>query len=202
MPLYTKFGDRGKTALFGGSTTRKSDPRLHAYGTVDELSSVLGLVVSELEQGTSVPSPPAAVGGELERGAAPPFKGRGLARHLKDIQRMLHRVGADLATPQTGKVRVIRVTSQDVATAERWIDEAEAKVPSLTKFILPGGTRIGALLNVARTVCRRAERWIVELSEREEVNSEVLKYLNRLGDYLFAAARVVNAQARVREEEV
>jgi len=115
---------------------------------------------------------------------------------------MLHRVGADLATPQSGKVKVVRVSSQDVVDVEHWIDEAEAMIPPLTKFILPGGTRVGALLNVARTVCRRTERWVVELMGREAVNTEVVKYLNRLGDYLFAAARVSNREAGWLEEVV
>jgi len=173
MSLYTKSGDRGKTMLYGGKRVSKTDPRVHAYGSVDELSAIIGVILAE-----SVPQE--------------------LREQLLKIQRMLYRAGADLATPQPTQTTK-RVTQEDVTEVEQWIDEAETRVPPLTHFILPGGTRTGALLHQARTVCRRAERWVFGLAEAERVSPECLKYLNRLGDYFFAVARKLNAQAGVEE---
>lgn len=175
MPLYTRSGDAGITRLYGGGRTSKSAPRIHAIGAVDELSALLGVVLAE-----SVPEE--------------------LREQLVKVQHALYMAGADLAIPLR-KVET-RVTEDAVAEVERWIDEAEGKVPQLRHFILPGGTRVGALLHQARTVCRRAERWVFALAEVEGVNGECLKYLNRLGDFLFAVARVVNRENGVEEMAV
>jgi len=160
--------------LYGGETTSKGDDRVHAYGSIDELSALLGVILAE------------------------PGVDRIRAR-LLSLQRVLYRVGADLATPLSFGGKVPRIEESEVMELERLIDSAEAKVSSLTQFILPGGTRIGALLHQARTVCRRAERWVVSLAEREEINEACLRYLNRLGDFLFIAARVVNAEEKIPE---
>ena len=175
MPLYTKFGDAGKTQLYGAGTVSKSHPRVHAYGTVDELSSFLGAILTE------------GVSAEL-RGT------------LTMIQHVLYCLGGDLATPLSAHTNVQRINEEQVRELEQWIDAAEARVPPVHHFILPGGSRVGALLHHSRTVCRRAERWVVTLTEKEHVNMVCLRYLNRLGDFLFAAARVVNTEGGRPEE--
>lgn len=177
MPLYTRFGDTGDTMLYGGSTTSKTNPRIHAYGTVDELDAEIGVILAE--------DCPTA-----------------LREKLLLIQRTLYRVKADLATPRDHLGKAVRIDDTDVQELERWIDEAEAHVPKLTHFILPGGTKIAALLHRARTVCRRAERWTVALARLEPINLVTIRYLNRLGDELFALARVSNHDAGKREEEM
>ena len=174
MPLYTKIGDKGQTMLYGGGRISKADPRVHAYGSIDELSALLGVILAE-------------------------EKRESLRAKLLSLQHMLYRLCADLATPLTFQGKAERLTEGDVEDIERAIDAAEKLVPPLMHFILPGGAKSAALLHQARTVCRRAERWVVELSEREQVNEASLKYMNRLGDYLFALARVSNAEAKIPE---
>ncbi|MEK7136961.1 MAG: cob(I)yrinic acid a,c-diamide adenosyltransferase [Patescibacteria group bacterium] len=182
MPLYTKLGDSGQTMLYGGEKVSKAEPRIHAYGTVDELNAFLGRMLTE-----EAPSE--------------------LRSQLLAIQHALYVAGADLATPHrsgaTGAgqapLPTKRITQEQVEELEHWIDAAEAKVPQLTSFILPGGTRLGAMLHEARTMCRRAERWLVALSKTEDINFACLRYLNRLGDFFFAAARVVNREGGVEE---
>lgn len=174
MPLYTKLGDSGDTQLYGGEKISKAEPRIHAYGTIDELNAFLGLVLTE-----KVPS--------------------SLRERFITVQHALYIAGADLATPMNYQGQAARITQEQVEEIERWIDEAEAKVPKLTFFILPGGTRLGALLHEARTICRRAERWLVALMKTEDINFAALRYLNRLGDFFFAAARVVNKEGGVEE---
>jgi cob(I)alamin adenosyltransferase len=174
MSLYTKNGDTGETQLYGGEQVSKTNPRLHAYGTVDELDAVIGVIVAE------------------ECSAQ-------LRTQLTIIQTSLFRLKADLATPQEHVGRAVRIVEEDVTQLEKWIDAADAKVPPLTQFILPGGTRTAAELHLARTVCRRAERWVVALAKAERINMGCIRYLNRLSDCLFALARLVNAEEGVRE---
>jgi cob(I)alamin adenosyltransferase len=179
MSIVTRTGDQGTTGLFGGQRISKSSPRLHAYGTVDELNAVVGLVLAE-------PGLPATLRGPLEQ-----------------TQRMLFRVGADLATPEDAQnTRPVRIEPKDAHEAEQWIKALESTLPVLKRFILPSGSRVSALLHHARTICRRAERWVVALSEQEQLNPEIQIYLNRLGDYLFLAARQANREARAEEVEV
>ena len=170
MKIYTKTGDRGETGLFGGPRVRKDHPRVEAYGDVDELNAVLGLVRCE----------------ELD--------GR-IGQLLEIIQNELFDLGAELASPQPEQMGTKRIAGEQIAALEAAIDLHEAGLPPLKEFILPGGVRASALLHLARTVCRRAERQIVTLSEREPVSADVLIYLNRLGDLLFVLARAVNHAA-------
>ncbi len=175
MKIYTRGGDEGKTTLFAGGRVSKNHARLHAYGTVDELNSVLGVV---LAAGTP----------EV------------LATPLQRVQRELFIVGADLATPlEASSNYVVRVSAQLTATLEAEIDEWDAQLPPLKHFILPGGTLCAALLHQARTICRRAERWVVALQDSEEINGEALRYLNRLSDWLFVTARYANHIANTPE---
>jgi cob(I)alamin adenosyltransferase len=177
MKIYTKTGDDGTTGLFSGGRVRKSHLRVETYGTVDELNSYLGLVLSY--------RPTMPTGNEL-----------------MTVQEHLFRLGADLATPLAAKADwLIRITPEEVAWLEYRIDQMTEHLEPLKNFILPGGTRIAAHLHVARTVCRRAERLVVALTEHEPVNEHVLTYLNRLSDWLFTAARYENKQAEEEESK-
>ncbi len=176
MKIYTRTGDKGDSGLFGGDRVRKSSLRLHAYGTVDELNAILGMVLCE-----KIP--------ERTR------------TELTHIQSLLFIVGSDLATPNE-KVNVPRVLPEEATMLEGWIDEMEQTLAPLTNFILPGGCHGGAQLHQARTVCRRAERHIVALMDHETINPEIIIFMNRLSDYLFVAARFVNHESGQTETAV
>ena len=179
MKVYTRGGDTGETSLFGGRRVSKDAPRVDAYGEVDELNAAVGLARAELADSD--------MSGQLER-----------------IQSSLFDLGSELATPDAearerkGKPAP-RVSDADAAELERWIDAFDLELEPLTSFILPGGTRAAALLHLARTVCRRAERRVIALAARETVSPAAVKYLNRLSDYLFTAARAANRRAGVTE---
>ena len=178
MKIYTRTGDSGDTALFDGTRVPKSDGRVAAYGDLDELNAWLGFV-----------------------GAQQP--GGDVSTQLQQIQRDLFAVGARLADPShrlAGRVTKAAVSMEDVARLERWIDEFDAVIPPLRRFILAGGTPAGAALHVARTVCRRAERAMVQLGEGAFEN-ELLQYVNRLSDLLFTMARAVNHRAGIADLE-
>ena len=177
MKIYTRTGDAGDTSLFGGARVSKKDPRVDAYGEVDELNAWLGLVRASRVD-------PA------------------IDRELAELQRDLFALGAELADP-AGKLapRVTKAIIADdhVSRLELLIDRLEAELPPLRRFILAGGTPAGAALHVARTVCRRAERRIVALEP--PVDPVLLRYVNRLSDLLFVLARVVNHRGGVPETE-
>ena len=169
MRIYTKTGDAGETGLFGGGRVSKDDPRVRAYGEVDELNATLGFAAA------------------LE---PPGFE----ADVLQLIQRDLFMIGAELATPNATKVRE-QVSAERVSALEQVIDRHEATLAPLKNFILPGGTPKAAALHVARTTCRRAERAVVTLARDQQINHIIIHYLNRLSDLLFVLARAVNKQA-------
>lgn len=175
MKLYTKTGDNGTTSLFSGGRVPKTHPRVEAYGVVDELNSVIG-VVRALQ-------PHAQTNEWLER-----------------VQNQLFHLGADLATPlDTQASWVVRMDAEAVLWLETTIDTMTAQLPELRNFILPGGSPAAAYLHVARTVCRRAERLAVALQEHEPLSEQALIYLNRLSDFLFTLARWENQQAGIPE---
>jgi cob(I)alamin adenosyltransferase len=177
VKIYTRTGDAGETSLFGGTRARKSDPRVDAYGEVDELNAWLGLARA------SAPDP-------------------ALADELVHLQRDLFALGAQLADPADKiAARVTKATLGDADTArlEQLIDRLDAELPPLRRFILAGGAPAGAALHVARTVCRRAERRIVALDP--PVDPVLLRYVNRLSDLLFVLARTANHRAGVPEIE-
>jgi cob(I)alamin adenosyltransferase len=179
MKIYTRTGDAGGTALVGGARVSKADPRVAAYGDVDELNACLGAVRAQ---------------GELSRD---------VTELLEQMQKDLFAIGSRLADPSgkvAGRVAKVAVTDADVQRLEGWIDRFEAELPPLRRFILPGGSRAGALLHLARTVCRRAERSIVALGV-ETVDAHLLAYVNRLSDLLFVLARSVNHRAGQPEVE-
>ncbi|MGH7162746.1 MAG: cob(I)yrinic acid a,c-diamide adenosyltransferase [Planctomycetota bacterium] len=178
MRIYTRGGDGGETGLFGGGRVPKDDPRVEAYGAVDELNALLGVARA------------AALPGDLEA----------LAARLQDE---LFVVGADLATPASSAARegrVVRLPAGAAGALEGEIDRLEAELAPLTTFILPGGSAAGAALHLARTVCRRAERRVTALARSGGVSSPVLPYLNRLSDLLFVMARAANARAGKPEQ--
>lgn len=197
--IYTRQGDRGETGILGPRRLRKDDSRIEAYGAVDELNAWIGLARAECP--TPVPEPEGASPGSPQ--PQPETLGvlSWLALQLKGIQGCLLVVGAELATDPAvaADSRLPRIRSQDVESLERLIDEIEQGLLPLNRFILPGGTRLAAILHVARTVARRAERRVVSLAAREPVRPEVLAYLNRLSDLLFVMARRANAAAGVAD---
>ena len=176
MKIYTKTGDAGETGLFAGSRVRKDDARIEAYGTVDELNATLGLARCE-----SLPP-------EIEQ-------------TLERAQSELFSVGAELATPEPEKHGMALIGEAHITLLERSIDNLEAGLPPLKHFILPAGCRGAALVHVARGVCRRAERRVVTLAAQADVSPRIVRYLNRLGDYLFVAARFANQEAKAVETE-
>ncbi|HUO42078.1 MAG TPA: cob(I)yrinic acid a,c-diamide adenosyltransferase [Methylomirabilota bacterium] len=173
--IYTRTGDKGETGLFGGVRVPKDSTRVEAYGSVDETNSALGLVRSVL-------SDP-----EIDL-------------VLQELQKDLFAAGADLANAQKGK-EMSRITAERVSELERIIDRFESELPPLRAFILPGGCRTGASLHFARAVARRAERRIVTLSRKEEIDEQLIPFINRLSDLLFVLARVVNHREKRIEVE-
>lgn len=172
--IYTKTGDKGTTALGSGERRMKFDIRVSAYGTVDEANACIGMA-------------------RLDTAATNPDLDASLSR----IQNDLFDLGADLATPDTGEkleYEPLRITEGQVKRIEKDIDRFNADLDPLRSFILPGGSVAAANLHLARTVARRAERLIVELAEQpgEHVNPETIRYMNRVSDFLFVAARVTN----------
>jgi cob(I)alamin adenosyltransferase len=169
--IYTKSGDMGETGLGDGSRVAKDNPRVAAYGAVDELNAVLGLLTA---------SCPDAGESDL----------------LRSVQNDLFDVGADLCLPRPADEPAgakLRVRSEQAARLEAAIDRLNAGLAPLTSFVLPGGRPAAAWCHLARTVCRRAERDVVALARREAINPEVVVYLNRLSDLLFVLARVYNS---------
>jgi cob(I)alamin adenosyltransferase len=178
MSIVTKTGDKGTTGLFGGKRVPKHNARIEAYGTVDELNAVLGMVIVDTEL------PPSA------------------KEKLIALQHLLFRLGADLATPMETKEKVKRMDIEHITQLETWVNDIESSLPPQTSFILPGGSAPSAHLHLARTVCRRAERKVVQLGSIEDINTHALVFLNRLSDYLFVLARKVNAELGVKDSKV
>lgn len=174
MKLYTKTGDTGETSLFDGTRVPKNEARVASYGEVDELNALLGWC-RVVAQASAVNDP------------------------LAVIQRRLFRMGAELATPAEMRqlAKMVLIEEIDCVQLEGWIDEAVAACSELKNFILPGGSELASRLHITRTVCRRVERDIVALARQTEVRPELIIYLNRLGDLLFAWARLANHEAGV-----
>jgi cob(I)alamin adenosyltransferase len=165
--IYTKTGDKGETGLVGGSRVPKYHQRIEAYGTIDELNAVLGLLVSHVED-------------------------EELATLLQRIQSYLFTVGSHLAADEKNKMSLPALSEEETKVLERWIDDADGVLPPLKNFILPGGEKSASYSHLARTVCRRAERRIVELAAHHPVEEMIVVYINRLSDFLFVVARKLN----------
>lgn len=176
MKIYTRTGDSGQTSLFGGGRVPKDDPRVRAYGDVDELNAVVGVAAAVEPQ-------------DFER------------QLLEQIQQDLFAIGGQLASPEPGRVAdaltKASVPEERIDAFERIMDAAESELPTLTAFVLPTGTLKSAQLHHARTVCRRAEREVVALAKHSQVPTPILVYLNRLSDLLFTLARLANHRAGV-----
>lgn len=170
MKIYTKTGDKGETGLFGGERVSKNSPRIEAYGTVDELNSFIGLAINDV-------------------------KSERIIKVLEILQNLLFNLGADLATPETEKnkkLNISRIPEEYSLQCEKWIDSFESEMPPIREFILPGGSRGASLLNICRTVSRRAERNIIHLSNLEQINPNISIFVNRLSDLFFVLARYEN----------
>jgi cob(I)alamin adenosyltransferase len=176
MQIYTRTGDDGTTGLIGGSRVKKYDIRLEAYGTVDELNSYIG-VIRSLQTDDHADA------------------------ILAKIQNILFVIGSNLASDEsTGLIKKkLSCTEDDVLTLEKEMDQLFTVLPKLNNFILPGGCQASSFCHVARTVCRRAERRIVELSDKTEVESNLIKFINRLSDYLFVLSRKVSMDQKAPE---
>ncbi|WP_332018535.1 cob(I)yrinic acid a,c-diamide adenosyltransferase [Kaistella sp.] len=182
MKIYTKTGDKGETALYGGTRVSKASARVESYGTIDELNSFIGFAKTEI-------------------------KDEKVLAQLRKIQFDLFTVGSESATPTdkltlaNGKSRLaLMISDTEIEEIENWMDALEEELQPLQYFILPGGGKAATSLHICRTVCRRAERSLVFLNESEEVRPELIKYLNRLSDYLFVLARYMSKINNESEE--
>lgn len=174
MKIYTKKGDKGETSLIGGVRVKKSNVRIHAYGTIDELNSVVGLV---RDSNTNVE----------------------ISTQLLEIQDRLFVIGSHLASAPNSKMKLPDVRAKDIIDLEEYIDRMNTSLPELKSFILPGGNIAVSYCHLARTVCRRAERWVIEVDESEGVNPIIIEYLNRLSDYFFMLCRRISQENNSEE---
>ena len=172
MKIYTKTGDKGMTKLVGSSTVAKDSDRVESYGTIDELNSWVGYIISQLPQ-----------------------ENQGIKEELEALQHLLFDAGTDLSTPIEAQ-RPFKLQKESVHWLEQRIDFYTAQSPDIDRFILPGGTPAASMVHVARTMARRAERIIVRLNWTAKINEEVLIFTNRLSDYFYALARYLNVQAQ------
>ncbi len=180
--IYTKTGDKGETSLYGGTRVSKAAARVESYGTLDELNALIGLAKSEISD-------------------------EKVLSQLQKIQFDLFTVGSEAATPTdkmllaNGKNRLdLMISEKEIIELELWMDDFDAELEPLRFFILPSGGKAAATVHVCRTVCRRAERAMVFLNETEEVRPELIKYLNRLSDYLFILARYISKISGEKED--
>lgn len=173
--LYTGTGDAGMTSLVGGERVRKNSVRLEAYGTIDELSSALGMVASD------------SLCEDEARG------------QILNVQNELFNVGCYLATEYQGEQKCATLTPEKIGELEGWIDALDEQTPKIRAFVLPGGCELSSKAHMARVICRRAERRILALAEETYVDPAVIRYINRLSDYLFIAARYFNFMQGVEE---
>jgi cob(I)alamin adenosyltransferase len=177
MKIYTRSGDAGQTSIIGGRVD-KDDIKVEAYGTVDELNSLLGQAISMMDE----------------------TKYTDLRSDLLEVQHELFDCGHDLALIRSEEAH-FKVQQEMVDRLETWIDKYDSETPDITKFILPGGSLLSSSLHVCRTVCRRAERRVVTLTKSDAINDAVRKYLNRLSDLFFTIARVANVREGVSDVE-
>ena len=166
MKIYTKKGDGGETSLIGGVRVKKSNARIHAYGNVDELNAIVGLIKDSID--------------EIE-----------ITEELYRIQNELFVIGSLLAAAPGAKMQLPEISDKEVKMLEVAMDDMNEQLEDLKNFILPGGNLAISYAHLARTVCRRAERWVITVSEEEDVAAVILEYLNRLSDYFFVLARYI-----------
>lgn len=175
MPkIYTRTGDSGTTSLVGGARVSKTHPRLEAYGTIDELSSHLGLIAAQLDDGVD-------------------------RAFVIGVQQTLFDLCTLLATEPESAYQPAPLAPALIAELESEIDRMQAQLPPLRTFVVPGGSQLAAQTHICRTICRRAERYIIAMAEQHPVSPEVMEYINRLSDYLFVLARYLNVRSGVQE---
>lgn len=180
--VYTKTGDSGTTSLVGGKRVKKCHPRVEAYGTVDELNSHIGLLAEMLKEETK--------SSDIDLKTCEQFGT--LNNQLKKTQIKLFVIQTLLATENEATYNTLpQIGDNDISETEQWIDNMEKQLPKLKNFVIPGGSLTSAQAHVARTVCRRAERETVRLADEEKVDEKLLKYINRLSDYLFILSRYI-----------
>lgn len=166
--IYTKTGDKGQTSLFGGKRLPKNHIRIEAYGTVDELNAFVGLIRDGLAQGHAQ------------------------IALLTEVQKRLFTIGSNLASDPDKEMITPDVLNSDIELLEQSMDEMDAKVPALKHFLLPGGHTLVSYCHICRTICRRAERRIIELGQTAEVEAIIIRYVNRLSDYFFLLGRLLS----------
>jgi len=179
MPIYTRTGDKGQTSLFGGKRVLKSDKRVDAYGTVDELNTFIGVTLNELSG-----NPDQEISVET------------IKKELDQIQNDLFEIGSALATPSSMPINDLE---NRVKKFEQLIDKLTVQMPVLQNFILPGGGKTGSLLHIDRAISRRAERRVIALMQAEYIDQGIVIYLNRLSDLLFTMARFMNYHEEQKE---
>jgi len=174
LKIYTGFGDEGKTRLYGGQIVDKDNLRVEVYGTIDELNSVIGVVVTHIEN-------------------------KRLIEDLQDIQNRLFEISAELATPAAGNINSEDpvINNQNIKEIEKKIDNLDNQLDPLKNFILPGGSQGASFSHLARTICRRAERVLISLNKVELINSRIIVFINRLSDFLFVVARFINKEQNI-----
>ena len=177
MKIYTKTGDSGETSLLGGKRTYKCCIEMDAIGEIDELNAYIGLIIAE-----------------LDKNKYPEIK-----KNLIQIQNNLFIIGSNLAAVQTDLEDIPKLAEDDINTLEKLIDKLDEGLPVLNQFILPGGNQTASTSYLARTVCRRAERKIIDLSQKHEIDNIIKQYINRLSDYLFVLARWLNYDNNIEE---
>ena len=180
--IYTLTGDKGTTSFYTGEIVKKSDPHIHAVGSIDELNSLIGLVISTMSASTNPSS-------------------KEIQEILRHLQNDLFTVGAELTMLNSKKAKP-HITSKHIKEMESYIDDIQEKLSEQKNFILPGGTPLSAWLHFSRTVCRRAERDLVRLHDQAEVKYELLKYLNRLSDLLYVLARYANKELANEQQPI
>lgn len=179
LKIYTKTGDKGQTSLIGGERVSKDDARIEACGAIDELNATIGIAHSLLSMSLD-----------------------DVATDLLAVQHRLFDIGAVIASlteKQTKAIKIPHISAETVEQLEKRIDIYDKELEKLTTFILPGGSHVAAVLHQARAVCRRAERRIIALNGMHKVNADVIRYLNRLSDYLFTVARVANRRSSAQD---
>jgi len=172
MKIYTGFGDEGNTSLFGGHTVKKNNPRVDAYGTLDELNSYIGLLRTKNTD-------------------------KAVNKILTDIQNEIFIISSEIATPDENRIKKIKdkINYDSIKAKEKIIDELSKDLDPLKNFILPGGSEAGAITHVVRTICRRTERTLIPLFSENLIRQELIVYLNRLSDLFFILARYFNKQS-------
>jgi cob(I)alamin adenosyltransferase len=198
MPIYTRTGDKGKTSLFDGTRVLKSHIRVETYGTIDELNSMIGAGMAQLEDIYSSSDRRGLRSTSSRQARTIKSEIGEIKQELETIQNDLLDIGSALATPYPLPVTGLEKRPKEF---ERMIDKLTAQLPELKSFILPGGSQAGSLLHVSRTITRRAERQLISLMQKEEVDPSIVRYLNRLSDLLFTMARFVNHTENKKENK-